>query len=157
MSDQENTKTDEPELLSDKPILSEQNFRFASLVAGGKSAPEAYKEIFPERSSSKWVAINAYKLAKSPKIKEYIDTIQQATRLQIVLELPDALERVKELAATAKAERVKLDANLELLDRGGMKAPQRIENLQIGIFGSLQPNDMKELLRKNLKGVKSNE
>jgi len=64
------------------------------------------------------------------------------------------LERVKDLAINAKTERVKLDANLEILDRGGMKSPQRIESLQIGIFGSMNPEDMKEILRKNLEGKK---
>lgn len=136
---------------TEKPILSEKNFRFASLIASGKSAPEAYKEVFPERASSKWMAANAYALAKNPKIKEHIDTIQQATRLQIVLELPDALDRVKVLAKDAKQERVRLDANLQILDRGGMKAPQKVESIQIGIFGSLNPDDMKEILRSNLK------
>jgi hypothetical protein len=71
--------------------------------------------------------------------------------LQIVLELPEALERVKSLAQNAKTERVKLDANLELMDRGGMKAPQRIESLQIGIFGSLNTEDLKAVLRNNLE------
>lgn len=135
---------------TERPILSDQNYRFAALIASGKSAPDAYKEVFPERSSSKWIASNAYRLAKNPKIKEYIDTIQQATRLQIVLELPDALERVKDLAKNAKTERVKLDANLEIMDRGGMKAPQRVESIQIGIFGSLDAEDMKVMLKHNL-------
>lgn len=71
-----------------------------------------------------------------------------------MLELPEALERVKDLAKNSKQERVKLDANLEILDRGGMKAPHRVESLQIGIFGSLNPDDLKDILRKNLKGVK---
>lgn len=72
------------------------------------------------------------------------------------MELPDALERVKDLARNAKAERVKLDANLEILDRGGMKAPQRVENLQIGIFGSLDADDLKAILKKNLEEKKNN-
>lgn len=61
---------------------------------------------------------------------------------------------MKDLARNAKAERVKLDANLELLDRGGMKAPQRVENLQIGIFGSLEADDLKAILKKNLEEKK---
>jgi hypothetical protein len=141
-----------PEVTTGTPILSEANYRFAALIASGtcKTIPEAYKKAFPDRASSKWVETNAYALAKSPKIREYIDTIQQATRLQIVLEIPDAFERITEIAKNAKHEKTKLDANLEILDRGGMKAPQRIESLQIGIFGSLNTDDMKDLLRKNL-------
>jgi hypothetical protein len=154
MSDevQEPKIIEEDGLVGGKPVLNKANQYFAELIATHKasSIPEAYTLAFPERSSSKWMVGNAYRLAKNPKIREYIDTIQQATRLQIALELPEAFERVKDLAQNAKQERVKLDANLEILDRGGMKAPQRVESLQIGIFGSLNPNEMRELLKSNL-------
>lgn len=150
MSD-ENEKTELVESVTDKSVLSPENFKFASLIAGGKSAPEAYKEAFPERASSKWMSVNAYTLAKSPKIREQIDTLQQATRLQIVMELPEAFERVKTLSQSAASERVKLDANLQILDRGGLKAPVRVESMNIGIFGSLDPEDVKAMLRRNLE------
>lgn len=154
MSDSQEEKTELPNDLG-KPILDADAYRFASLIATGacSSIPEAYKQVFPNRTSSKWVEVNAYNLAKSPKIREYIDTIQQAARLQIVLELPESVERLVDLARNAKTERTKLQANLELLDRGGMKAPQRIESLQIGIFGSLETEDMKNILRKNLSTI----
>ena len=142
---------DEDELLGERPILSDEPFKFASLIAGGVAIPEAYKQAFPDKSSSKWVAVNAYRLAKNKKIRDYIDTIQQATRLQIILEMPNVFDRVKKLAEGAESERVQLDANLELWDRGGLKAPQRVESVQIGVFGSLDPEDMKKLIKEKLE------
>lgn len=134
------------------PILSSEAFMFAKLVAEGKGPTEAYKEVYPEKVVRlKRVSGAAYALARNPRVREQIAIIQEATRLQMIMEAPAAFERIKELSESAKGEKVKLEANLEILDRAGLKPPQRIESIQVGLWGSLSQMDMRSLVRRRLE------
>lgn len=133
--------------LSNLPILSPGNIKFATLIASGAPLAEAYREAFPEKSSSKYIAVYATRLVRNPKVREYIDIIQQATRLQFIMETPQAFERMKQLSESAESEKVKLEATKDILDRGGLKPPERVESIHVGIFGSASTQDIKTLIR----------
>lgn len=136
--------------LANLPILSPGNLKFATLIASGAHLADAYKEAFPEKSSSKYIAIYATRLVRNPKVREYIDIIQQATRMQFIMETPEAFERIRELAKSAESEKVKLEANRDILDRGGLKPPERVESIHVGIFGSASTQDIKNLIRGSI-------
>jgi hypothetical protein len=139
-------------LTGDVPILSTEAMQFAKLIADGRGPTEAYREIFPEKAGrTKWVSRAAYALAHNTKVREQITIIQEATRLQIVMEAPAAFERVKQLSESAKGEKVRLDANIEILDRAGLKPPQRVEQIQIGLWGSLSTEDMRNLVKRRIE------
>lgn len=136
----------------DKPLLTPQVFEFAQLVASGKGPMEAYKITHPDsKAQARSIARLAYALAKNPKVREQIATIQEAVRLQIITEAPAAFVRLKELAENAKGEKVKLEANLEILDRAGLKPPARVEQISIGLWGSLSQEDMRNLVRRRIE------
>jgi hypothetical protein len=136
----------------DRSILSPETMKFATLVAQGVGPSQAFRTVFPERAAEiKSVRHAAYLLAHNPKVKEQISLLQEATRIEIILEAPSAFERVKEIATNAKNEKVRLDANLDILDRAGLKPPQRVEQIQIGLWGSMSQEDMRNLVRRRLE------
>lgn len=150
----------EPEVVEDDDefisgntqILSPQVMKFATLVAQGVGPTDAYKDTYPDKVDRvRNLKQAAYKLAHSPKVKEQITIIQEAVRLQIITEAPAAFERIKELSENAKGEKVRLEANIEILDRAGLKPPQRVEQIQIGLWGSLSQQDMRQIVRRRLE------
>ena len=156
MSEEE--KVLEPEVVEESQISGEENIMtpqvlsFARLIADGKSPTQAYRETHPEsQAKARTLSRMAYQLAKNPKVREQITILQEAVRLQIITEAPAAFSRIKDLAENAKAERVKLDANLEILDRAGLKPPNRVETIQVGLWGSLSSEDMRNLIRRRLE------
>lgn len=137
------------------PIFAPEAFRFAQLVATGISPTEAYKQTYPDQAlRSKNLTVMAYKLAHNPKVREQITILQEAVRLQLIAEAPAAFDRVRELAENAKGEKVRLDANLEILDRAGLKPPSRVESIQIGLWGSLGAEDIRGLVKRRLENQK---
>ena len=116
---------------------------------------DAYAEVYPQLSSSKWLGKYASRLAKSPRIREQIELIQQAIKAQFAVMALAAVDRVEELAKDAKNERVKLDANQEILRQGGIIPPQRTESIHIGIFGNASTEDMRALVRNNLNKTRT--
>jgi hypothetical protein len=125
---------------------------FAQKVANGSQLVDAYQEAFPDKKlTAEHLRVYAYRLAHNPKIKDFIQTIQQAVRLRFVLSTPDAYEKMVALANNAKSEKVQFEATKEILDRGGLKAPERVESIQIGIFGSMEPEDLKALIKTKLE------
>lgn len=160
MSDED--KVIEPEIVEEDsdpdtipgsiPILSKDAFMFAQLVADGIGPTEAYRRTFPNKLNRiKYLKQAAYTLAHNPKVREQIAILQEAVRLQLIAEAPAAFERVKEIAENAKGEKVKLEANLEILDRAGLKPPQRVEQIQIGLWGSLSSQDMREIVKRRIE------
>lgn len=116
---------------------------------------EAYKTAYnikPDATDAevkKW-AIGVF---NRPAVKALIETLQQGVRYQFILMAPAAQERLRDLAETAKNERVKLDANLEILDRAGFKPPEKVEFAGVGIFGTASVEDVRDILRKNLENI----
>lgn len=136
-------------------IMDPSKMKFAALVADDWTLMDAFKEAFPELSSSKWVSRYAHRLAKDPKIREQVEELQQAMRVQFIINAPRALDRLEEIAETSKNERVKLDANIEILNRAGMQAPQRIETLHIGLWGRLSSEDIRGMIKSNIDNLAS--
>jgi hypothetical protein len=126
-----------------------QQLAFATDVVetGFKNITESYRKAYPN-ASQKWASVEAYQLVRNPKIKSLIEQIQQDIRAKFILLAPAALERLEDLADNADSEKVKLAANLELLDRGGLGKPQKIELSLPGIFGAADPASIKAEIRR---------
>lgn len=143
---------EEPVLLTgDKTILSPEVMKFAVLVGNKVGPTDAYRIAFPEKKQYKNLGVYAYQLAKNPKVREQIAIIQEAVRLQIIAETPSALARIIDLAENAESEKVRLEANKDLMDRGGLKPPQRVETLHVGLFGSANEEDIRLVIRNRLE------
>jgi hypothetical protein len=132
-----------------KPDLTDGNKRFAELVAEGMRPIDAYKQAYPTAKHD-YISQDAQKLLRKPKIREMIEEIQQDVRARFVLLAPEAQERVVDLAINAEQEKVKLQANLEILDRAGLKPPEKVELQHLGVFGSMDPEEIKNMIRENL-------
>jgi phage terminase small subunit len=107
---------------------------------------ESYRKAYPD-ASAKWAASEAYRLMRNPRIKALIEQIQQDTRSKFILLAPAALQRLEDLAENADSEKVKLAANMEILDRAGLKAPDKVELSLPGIFGDADPESIKKMIR----------
>ncbi len=147
--------TGQPPLTQAVEILRPEEMRFASLVADGSSLMEAFKDAYPDLASSKWVSRYAHRLAKDPKIRTQVEELQQVMRFQFIINAPRALDRLEEMAETAGNARVKLDANIEILNRAGLQPPQRTETLHIGLWGRMSSEDIKGMIKRNLDGLTS--
>lgn len=147
--------TNQPPLTQVIEILDPAKMKFAALVAEDWTLMDAFKEAFPELSASKWVSRYAHRLAKDPKIREQVEELQQAMRVQFIINAPRALDRLEDIAENSRNERVKLDANIEILNRAGMQSPIRVETLHIGLWGQLGAEDIRGMIKKNIDGLTS--
>ncbi len=118
----------------------------------GRAQVESYKAVYKPDASMAVETMRKYAIAvlSRPKIKGLIEELQQGMRYQFIIMSPAALQRLEDLAMNAVSEKVKLDANLEILDRGGMKPPERVEVVHTGIFGEASLADVKGILKRNL-------
>jgi hypothetical protein len=107
---------------------------------------ESYRKAYPQ-SASKWASTEASHLLRNPRIKSLIEQIQQDMRSKFTLLAPEAMSRLEDLAENADSEKVKLAANLEILDRAGLRAPDKIELSLPGIFGDADPEKIKQMIR----------
>lgn len=107
---------------------------------------ESYRKAYPD-ASAKWAAQEAHRLMRNPRIKSLIEQIQQDLRSRFILLAPAALHRLEELAENADSEKVKLAANVEILDRAGLRAPDKVELSLPGIFGDADPEKIKQMIR----------
>jgi hypothetical protein len=143
MADEEKEKSWEPteNQLSFAKDVVETNF---------ENITESYRKAYP---NSKWATQDAYKLLRNPRIKGLIEQISQDVRAKFTLLAPEALQRIQDLAENADSEKVKLAANLEILDRGGFRAPDKVELSLPGIFGDANPEAIKKMIkdRQNVK------
>jgi hypothetical protein len=87
----------------------------------------------------------------NPTIKALIEEIQQGMRAQMILMSPDALNNLWDLANNAESEKVRLDANKEILYGAGLKPPDEVKLSTTGIFGSTPVEDIRDAIRKNLE------
>lgn len=127
---------------------TEKQLAFAKDVVESnfENITESYRKAYPE-ASAKWAASEAYRLMRNPRVKSLIEQIQQDTRSKFILLAPAALQRIEELAENADSEKVKLAANIEILDRAGLKAPDKVELSLPGIFGDADPEKIKQMIR----------
>lgn len=136
-------------MISRHEQLTASQLKFSEKVAEGLDGSEAYKISHPDYKGH-----NAKELAKHvnklPKVRAYIDQLQQMLRAKFVELAPEALDRIEEMAKSATQEKVKLQANLEILDRAGLAAPTKVEIAAIGIFGEAKPEDIAAIIRQNM-------
>jgi len=140
-----------PLITGDRAILNPEVLLFATLVGQGEGLSSAYRKAFPGKAQRHRLDVYAYQLAKNPKVREQISIIQEAVRLQIITEAPAAFERIRELAEGAQHEKIRLDANRDILDRAGLKPPQKVESLHVGLWGSLSQEDVRNMIRNKLE------
>ena len=106
----------------------------------------SYRKAYPN-ASERWISQDAYQLLRNPKIKSLVEQIQQDTRSKFILLAPAALHRLEDLAENADSEMVKLKANQEILDRAGLRAPDKVELSLPGVFGDANPEDIKRMIK----------
>ena len=138
-------------------ILSEEELTFASEVAKGTGLGEAYQIAFPDRKDSPSIHTFANRLIKNPKVRQQIELLQQAARMKFIIDAPRASEKMIELSKNAKSEKVQLEATKDILNRGGLQPPQRVETIHVGIFGSASQDDIRNLLRRQLEDKREEE
>ena len=128
---------------------TDQQIEFAKdLVATNfDNITESYRKAYP-KASDKWASQEAYALLRNKHIKTLIEQIQQDMRAKFTLLAPAALERLEDLAENADSEMVKLKANQEILDRAGLKAPDKVELSLPGVFGDAKPDDIRAMIRR---------
>jgi hypothetical protein len=138
--------------------LPDKQREFAEYLASGEyTKSEAYLKAYgKDNPNIKNPSNHANKLLKSsPRLRTYIEQLQQAMRYKFVEMAPAAQERLESLAASADSEKVKLQANIEILDRAGLKPPERVEMTQVSIFGEASLDDIRNIVRRNLEGDES--
>lgn len=87
----------------------------------------------------------------NPNVRAYVEQLQQAMRQKFVEMAPSAQIRLEELSLSATSEKVRLEANIQILDRAGMKPPEKVEFSGIGIFGNASIDEIREQLRKSVE------
>ena len=125
---------------------AEKEFAETIVETGGDNISAAYRKAYPN-AATKYLAQEAYKLLRKPKIQSLIEQIQQDLRAKFILLAPAALERLEDLAENSEHDKVKLEANKEILDRAGLKAPERVEMGILGVFGQMDPEKIKSMVR----------
>jgi phage terminase small subunit len=137
-------------------VVTENQREFAKKYVELGSPTEAYRQAYPN-FQGKYISQEAWRLLKNPKIRDLIDQIQQDVRARFVLMAPEALERLENLAKDADSEKVRLEANKEILDRAGLKPPEKVELSHLGIFGGTSLEEVKDIIRSNIEGESTSE
>ena len=130
-----------------EPTPSQLAFAKDVIETSFDNITESYRKAYPN-ASAKWASQEAYQLLRNPKIKALIEQLQQDMRSKFVLLAPSALHRLEDLAENADSEMVKLQANKEILDRAGLRAPDKVELSMPDIFGSADPEDIKKRIKQ---------
>jgi phage terminase small subunit len=109
-------------------LTTKQNQFIDAYVANGGNGSAAARDAGYAESSAH---VEANRALKNPLI---VQEIFRRTTLAIGAALPKALNTVVRLSESAKSEYVQLEASRDLLDRAGMKAPERIDHRLDGEF-----------------------
>ena len=128
------------------PTENQLNFAKDVLETNFENITSSYKKAYPN-CAEKWASQEAYRLLRNPRIKSLIEQIQQDIRSKFILLAPGALERLLDLSENADSEKVKLQASIEILDRAGLKAPDKVELSLPAIFGDADPEKIKQMIR----------
>ena len=133
--------------------LTAKQIAFAKIYAeNGGDAVAAYKEAYgKDQKQVKYFSSTASHKLDDPRVRGLIEEIQQALRAQYVLLAPDALQNIVDLANNAENERVRLDANKEIMYGAGLKAAEEVKLSGTGIFGDKTTDDLKEMIRAHLE------
>jgi phage terminase small subunit len=109
-------------------LTTKQNQFIDAYVANGGNGSAAARDAGYAESSAH---VEANRALKNPLI---VQEIFRRTALAIGAALPKALNTVVRLSESAKSEYVQLEASRDLLDRAGMKAPEKIDHRLDGEF-----------------------
>lgn len=133
--------------------LNAKQKKFAEVYAETNDAVKAYKVAYLDDSKKevKYLKSTAFHKLDNPGVRALIEDIQQAMRAQYIMLAPEALENLVDLAANAENEKVKLDANREILHGAGMKPVDEVTLKAVGIFGGASLEDIKARLRQNME------
>jgi phage terminase small subunit len=93
----------------------------AYVANGGKGTAAARDAGYAESSAH----VEANRALKNPLI---LQEIYRRTALAIGAAAPRALATIVELSSTAKSDYVKLEASRDLLDRSGLRAPDKVDH-----------------------------
>jgi phage terminase small subunit len=126
---------------------TEKQLKFVEEYTKTGNASASYREAYPECSPNN-AGSEGYKLLRNPNIKALVEQIQQDMRARFVLIAPEAQERLEYLSKTAISEHVRLQANLEILDRAGLDSPKKVELSGLGVFGEAKPDDLKDMIKR---------
>ncbi len=99
----------------------QDTFIEAYVANGGKGTAAAKEAGYAEKSAH----VEACRLLRNPLI---VQEIYKRTTLAIGASLPKAFRTIERLSSEAKSEYVQLEASRDLLDRVGLKAPERIDH-----------------------------
>lgn len=101
----------------DKPNISDKQIIFAEqYLANNRNATIAYKNVYGQELSDNTAAVNASKLLRTTKIKEYLKE-----RLNVLeLNTDYVLKRLKDLAETAQSEGTRLQSIIAIGKTLGM-------------------------------------
>ena len=130
--------------------------RFANAIVQTGDPGLAYAETFPEKVnklSQDDLVKRGIDYSKLPKVKAMIEEVLQGCRAQFVFLAPQAIERIQKLSENAESEKVKLEANKDILDRAGLRPPEQIQITQSDVFGSVDLNDIKNYIKSKMDEV----
>lgn len=134
------------------PTPQQRAFVEDVVATNGENVSESYRKAYPN-AANKYAGVESYRLMRNKHIKGLIEQIQQDMRAKFILLAPVAMDRLEELAENADNERVKLDANLQILDRAGLRPPEKVEISGLGVFGSVDPEDIKKQIREKQEAI----
>lgn len=133
-----------------EPTPAQRKFAEEYVKGGMKDATAAYRIAYPN-NKGKYIKEDAWRALRHPNIRQLIEEIQQDSRSQFVVMAPEAIDRLLDLAMNAQSEKVRLEANVEIIDRAGLKPPDKVELHHLGVFGDLGTDDIRNMIRKNLE------
>jgi phage terminase small subunit len=108
---------------SDTSPLTEKQDAFCDeyVANGGKGSAAAREAGYAEKSAH----VEANRLLKNPLI---LQEIYKRTALAVGAAAPRALMTIIGLSSDAKSDYVKLEASRDILDRAGLRAPDRVDH-----------------------------
>ena len=116
-------------LLTQNRITKKQKLLIDTIVATGCSIKEAAEKAgYSSKGSKEAARVSASRTLRLPKVQSYM---QQQIARTLGLGAVSASKRLIELSTGARSEYVQLEASRDILDRVGLKAPDKIaHNLQ---------------------------
>jgi len=132
----------------ERKLLTPEEKTYIKLRATGVSKDDAYAMAFEEDGGSWELTQKATALEKREDIVAELQRLKEELKKKIVEEAPNAFERLVELSKYARSEKVRLDANKNILDRAGFNEPVKLQTL--AIFSFMTPEQLKEMLRAHM-------
>ena len=132
----------------DRKLLSPEEKTYVKLRAAGIPKNDAYAMAFNEEGGEMELVAKASSLERRHDIVAELQRLKEELKKKIVEEAPDAFNRLVELSKFARSEKVRLDANKDILNRAGFQEPVKLQTL--AIFSFMTPEQLKEMLRAHM-------